>query len=119
MHPGEPENGGEVQVIALEGDGEGDQIEAGERALRFQGEERPAGALQLVELVTLRQEGPVTDHLGVRVHHGVDRLEPEVAHGRVVAVGVHQAAGEPAAAAPLLRAALTGQRAASFFNDFP
>jgi hypothetical protein len=90
---GEAQDLQNVQVVVLEGDGEGHGIEVPERRVRLEARERTAGALELRLFGVVGEKRPLAGDVREPVEHPVHALEPEVRHPDVVEVGVHE--GDP------------------------
>jgi hypothetical protein len=88
-----------VHVIVLEGDREGEDVEAAEVRTRLERGEGQPPAFQLGAVGVVGQEGALADHAGDVVEHLVDGLEAEVRHPDEVEVRVGE--GDPDLAPPL------------------
>ncbi len=108
-----------VHVVALVGDREADQVEVGERALRLERERRGAGAPVLVQVLGVREEDALADHVRQRVQVVVDGLEAQVGHADRVGVRVHERHPDPAAPVLLGRTLLGRDEPLCLLLEFP
>ena len=83
-----------VEIVQLVGYGEGEDIEVGERALRFQADGR-------FYFEPFRfPEDALTDYVIVVIEEAVDGLEAQVGHPQVVGIGIDE--GDVYLPAPVL-----------------
>ncbi len=117
-HLSQVENGRQIQIVVLEGNGESDDIEFGEVAARFEGEERIAGLEVLIMILAVGQEEPLAKGIVAAVEQVVDAEKTEVAHRLVVGIGVDEGNGQTSS--PGVRAASPFgiQAVAGFLDQF-
>ena len=104
-HAGEREDVQDVQVVGLEGDGEGDDVEVAHGTLALQRAQRarPSRAR------SVRQERAIDGDVWVVRQDPQDRLEAQVAHADRIGVGIDQAHREGPSRAGREEPALGGQ----------
>ena len=88
--PGQVEQAQHVQVVALVGHGEADQVEVGQRPLGFEREGPAAAAAELIDVHGVGEEHPLAHDVGDLVQMPVDRLESEVRHPHGVRVRIDE-----------------------------
>ena len=106
-----------IDVVALIGDGEPDDVEVGERSPRLErrGDRFGASALRLVCVVG--KEDALADDVGALVEVPVDRLEPEVGHSDGVGVRIDEGYGDLAAPVLADRALFVGEQRVCFVSE--
>ncbi len=86
-----------VDVVALVGHGEADQVEIGERTLRLQREGSGSGPPVLVDVFRVGKEHALAEHLGQSVQMLVDGLKAQVRHADGVRIGIDEGDAHPSA----------------------
>ena len=82
------EDADEVDLIGLEGDGEGEHVELPHRGAALERDELPPAATVVLELLVVREEDALADDVRQVVPELVDALEADVRHPDVVSVRI-------------------------------
>jgi hypothetical protein len=109
-----PENRGDIEVVQLIVDGEGQDREIGQRALGFKGQ----GGLWSVPVI-LFPEGPFADNIGVVIQEAIDGVEAQVGHAEVVGVRVDEGNGQSPAPVLIDGAGFAGKAVSGFVDPIP
>ncbi len=110
----------EMGVIIFIRDGKGQNVEGSDRLLRFEGKEGGIGSAVFRDILRVGKKNPLAGRTRLLIEEPIDRLEPQVGHGRVIAVGIGQ--GDGKAPSPVLEIGegqegmLLGKEAAGFFE---
>jgi hypothetical protein len=81
-------------VVIFIRDGEGQDVKGSDRSLRLQGEEGSICSAVLRDILGVRKKDSLAKRSGSLIEEPIDRLESQVGHGRVIAVGIGQGNGK-------------------------